>query len=75
MVSDLNIWRAANQFMKQHGDEAAPRAEFMAEGFAAMGSFDGREPMGVAAITEKVMIGRGLPLIDPIFIRTVQLAL
>jgi hypothetical protein len=31
------------------------------------------EPMGVAAITERVMIGRGLPLTDPVFVRTMRL--
>lgn len=30
------------------------------------------EPMGVAAITERVMIGRGLPATDPIFVRTMR---
>lgn len=43
MIRDIDIWRAANLYIKQHGEEAASRAEFMALGFGAMGDFDGRE--------------------------------
>lgn len=43
MVSDRDIWASANLYIKQHGEEAASRAEFMALGFEAMGDEAGRE--------------------------------
>ncbi len=43
MITDLDLWRAANQYIQQHGLEAVAQAEFMALGFGAMGNEEGRE--------------------------------
>ncbi len=42
MTSDLDIYRSANELIKQHGDEALVHAAMRADELAADGDMDGR---------------------------------
>ena len=41
MTSDLDIWRSANELIKQHGDDAAIHAAMKADKLMAGGDMDG----------------------------------
>ncbi len=43
MVDDLDIYRAANELIKQHGDSAATEAAMRANEFSEQGNMDGRQ--------------------------------
>jgi len=40
-ISDLDIWRSAHEFIKQHGEDAAVRAAMKADRFLAAGDVEG----------------------------------
>lgn len=42
MPSDRDIWIAANQYLKQHGENAALEAGIRADGLLAEGDIDGQ---------------------------------
>ncbi len=42
MVSDLDIWRAANLYIKQHGENAALEGGMMADKMLEKGDLEGR---------------------------------
>ncbi len=42
MTSDLNIYRAANELIKQHGDEAPIHAAMKADELLETGDMDGK---------------------------------
>lgn len=39
--SDIDIWRSANELIKQHGEDAAIHAAMKADKFLAAGDLDG----------------------------------
>lgn len=41
MIPDLDIWRAANELIKQHGEDAAIHAAMKADKFMTAGDVDG----------------------------------
>jgi hypothetical protein len=41
VVNQLDIWRSAHEFMKQHGTDAAVHAAMKADKFLAAGNLDG----------------------------------
>ena len=43
MVDDLDIYGAANELIKQHGDSAATEAAMRANEFSEQGNMDGRQ--------------------------------
>ena len=45
VLSDLNIWRAAQATIQQYGDEAGIHAAQRADELMAAGDMDGRAPL------------------------------
>lgn len=43
MLPDIDIWRAANQYVKQHGEDAAIQAAMMADKLAERGDYAGQK--------------------------------
>ena len=42
MLPDIEIWRAANQFVKHYGEDAAVHAAMNADELAAKGDYEGQ---------------------------------
>lgn len=43
MITDLDIYRSANLWLAQHGEEAIPKARELAVGFQVKGDLDGSD--------------------------------
>ena len=43
MVTDIDIYRTANQYIKQHGEDAAIQAAMRSDELLAQGDFDGQK--------------------------------
>ena len=60
MLPDIDIWRAANQWIKQHGTDAAAQAVTMADKLAAEGDEEGQRTwLGIITAIEWLQDNRG----------------
>jgi hypothetical protein len=42
MIPDIDIWRCANELIKEHGDEAGTAAAVLGDAFFEKGDLDGQ---------------------------------